>query len=61
MVDIRKKTEREIQLEDQLRSTLSALHDLSTGHSIEEMQLSISLMMEKAREIGVELEKDDGI
>ena len=61
MVDIRKKTEREIQLEDQLRSTLSALHDLSTGHSIKEMQLSISLMMEKAREIGVELEKDDGI
>lgn len=56
MVDIRKKTEREIQLEDQLRSALSALRDLSTGHSIKEMQLSISLMMEKAREIGVELE-----
>lgn len=61
MVDIRKKTEREIQLEDQLRSALSALRDLATGHSIKEMHLSISLMMEKAREIGVELEKDDDI
>ena len=58
---IRPKTEREIRLEDQLRSALSALRDLSRGHLWREMNVDVDHMMAQAKEVGVELEDDYGL
>lgn len=53
---IRPKTEREIRLEDQLRSALSALRDLGRGHPWREMNVDVDHMLAQAKEVGVELE-----
>lgn len=55
---IRPKTEREIRLEDQLRSALSALRDLGRGHPWREMSVDVDNMLAQAKEVGVELEDD---
>ena len=53
---IRPKTEREIRLEDQLRSALSTLRDLDRGHPWREMNVDVDHMLAQAKEVGVELE-----
>ncbi len=58
---IRPKTEREIRLEDQLRSALSALRDLGRGHPWREMNVDVDHMLAQAKEVGVELEDDYGL
>ena len=58
---VRPKTEREIRLEDQLRSALSALRDLSRDHPWREMNVDVDHMLAQAKEVGVELEDDYGL
>ena len=58
---IRPKTEREIRLEDQLRSALSTLRDLDRGHLWREMNVDVDHMLAQAKEVGVELEDDYGL
>lgn len=53
--NVRPKTEREIHLEDQLRSALSALRDLDRGHLWREMHIDVPSLLEQAKELGVEL------
>lgn len=55
---VRPKTEREIRLEDQLRSALSALRDLGRGHPWREMNVDVDHMLAQAKEVDVELEVD---
>lgn len=54
---IRKKTDRELQLEELLCSALSALCDLHIGYPWRELHIGLDVLIARAAELGVELEE----